>query len=136
MMLGIAKALKDHGLSEDQIKFELFASGQPGRAKRKAASTEDAGKAVTAQITLDGATQTIEMDRDTTILDAARANTMDAPYACKAGVCSTCMCRLKDGEVEMMQNYALEDYEVERGLVLSCPSIPLTDKTTMENENP
>ncbi len=132
MMLGIAKALKDHGLSEDQIKFELFASGQPGRAKRKAASATDAGKAVTAQITLDGATQTIEMDRDTTILDAARANTMDAPYACKAGVCSTCKCRVIEGEVEMMTNHALEDYEVEKGFILSCQSYPVTDKVVVD----
>jgi ring-1,2-phenylacetyl-CoA epoxidase subunit PaaE len=45
------------------------------------------------------------------------------------------MCRLKDGEVEMMQNFALEDYEVERGLVLSCQAIPLTDKITVEYES-
>lgn len=31
MMLAIAGSLKDHGLSEDQIKFELFTSAQPGR---------------------------------------------------------------------------------------------------------
>jgi ring-1,2-phenylacetyl-CoA epoxidase subunit PaaE len=33
MMLTIAASLRDHGLTDDQIKFELFASGQPGRAK-------------------------------------------------------------------------------------------------------
>ncbi|WP_294220120.1 2Fe-2S iron-sulfur cluster-binding protein [uncultured Shimia sp.] len=132
MMLGIAKALKDHGLSEDQIKFELFASGQPGRAKRKASSASDTTKAVTAQITLEGATQTIKMDRDTSVLDAARANTMDAPYACKAGVCSTCKCRLIEGEVEMMTNHALEDYEVEKGFILSCQSYPVTDKVVVD----
>ena len=39
MMLAIAGALKEHGLADGQIKFELFASGQPGRAKKRAAST-------------------------------------------------------------------------------------------------
>ena len=34
MMLAISGALKDHGLAEDQIKFELFASAQPGRVTR------------------------------------------------------------------------------------------------------
>ena len=33
MMLAIAGALREHGLADEQIKFELFASGQPGRAK-------------------------------------------------------------------------------------------------------
>ncbi|MCP4821455.1 MAG: 2Fe-2S iron-sulfur cluster binding domain-containing protein [Shimia sp.] len=132
MMLGIAKALKDHGLAEEQIKFELFASGQPGRAKRKAATQSSDAKAVTAKITLDGATQTVEMDRDTSILDAARAQNMDAPFACKAGVCSTCRCRIIKGEVEMETNHALEDYEVEKGYILSCQSYPLTDTVVVD----
>lgn len=131
MMLVIAKALKDHGLVDEQIKFELFASGQPGRAKRKATSQSENAKAVTAKITLDGATQTVEMDRDTTILEAAIAQNMDAPFACKAGVCSTCRCRVIEGEVEMETNHALEDYEVEKGYILSCQSYPLTDKVVV-----
>ena len=72
------------------------------------------------------------MDGDTTILAAARANTMDAPYACKAGVCSTCKCRVIEGEVEMMTNHALEDYEVEKGFILSCQSYPVTDKVVVD----
>ncbi len=39
MMLAIAKALREHGLSDEQIKFELFASQQPGRAPQKASSS-------------------------------------------------------------------------------------------------
>ena len=34
----IAAALRDHGLGESQIKFELFASAQPGRLQRRAVS--------------------------------------------------------------------------------------------------
>ena len=134
MMLGIAAALRAHGLEDGQIKFELFASAQPGRLKRKAVSKDAASGAnqTTAAITLDGATQTITMGKDTSILDAALENAMDAPYACKAGVCSTCRCRVIEGEVEMVANHALEDYEVEKGYVLSCQSFPLTDTVTVD----
>ena len=38
MMLGIASALRKAGLDDARIKFELFASAQPGRLKRKAVS--------------------------------------------------------------------------------------------------
>ena len=122
MMLGIAKALREHGLDEGQIKFELFASSQPGRRKRQAVSADQGqkGDQASASITLDGSTQTISMDKDVSILDAALENAMDAPYACKAGVCSTCRCRVLEGEVEMHTNHALEDYEVAKGYVLSC----------------
>jgi len=122
MMLGIASALRAHGLEDSQIKFELFASAQPGRLKRPAVSRDAAKSAnqTRAAITLDGSTQTVEMPKDLSILDAALQNNLDAPYACKAGVCSTCRCRVLEGEVEMVANHALEDYEVEKGYVLSC----------------
>lgn len=127
MMLGIAKALKDHGLSDTQIKFELFASSQPGRLAKPAASKAAAAAAqVSLSVTLDGATQTLEADGQTSILDIARAGNMDAPYACKAGVCSTCRCRVIEGEVDMRANHALEDYEVEKGYVLSCQTYPVS----------
>ena len=134
MMLGIAAALRTAGLNENQIKFELFASGQPGRAKQKTASkslTHGANK-TTATITLDGATQTIEVPAGTSLLDAALASNIDAPYACKAGVCSTCRCRILEGEVEMATNHALEDYEVEKGYVLSCQAVPLTQTVVFD----
>lgn len=130
MMLGIAASLKDHGLSEDQIKFELFAAGQPGQLERKA-TPEEAPEKTTATaltLTLDGATRHIEIAPGQSLLEAALDNAMDAPFACKAGVCSTCKCKLLAGEVEMRTNHALEDYEVEDGYVLACQSYPVTDK--------
>ena len=134
MMLGIARALRDHGLSDAQIKFELFASAQPGRAKRPAVSQEAGKTANQAEIayTLDGSTRTITAARGVSILDSALAEHLDAPYACKAGVCSTCRCRVLEGEVEMIANHALEDYEVEKGYVLSCQSYPVTDRVIVD----
>jgi ring-1,2-phenylacetyl-CoA epoxidase subunit PaaE len=134
MMLGIARALRTHGLTDALIKFELFASAQPGRAARKAV-TSVAGTGAdqtTAAITLDGSTRTITMSKNMSILDAALGNDLDAPFACKAGVCSTCRCKVLEGEVEMAANHALEDYEVEKGYVLSCQSFPLTDKVVVD----
>ncbi len=134
MMLGIAEALRENGLDDSQIKFELFASAQPGRAKRKHGDVATAAQAnqTQARVTLDGASQTITMPKDQTILDAALENAMDAPYACKAGVCSTCRCKVIEGEVEMVANHALEDYEVEKGYVLSCQAYPLTDNVVVD----
>ena len=134
MMLGIARALRDHGLDDSQIKFELFTSAQPGRLKRKPVARDTASSANQASvaIALDGATRTITMGKDVSILDAALANDIDAPYACKAGVCSTCRCKVLEGEVEMIANHALEDYEVEKGYVLSCQSYPLTDRVVVD----
>lgn len=135
MMLAAAQSLRDHGLSDDQIKFELFASAQPGRIARRAVQTEGAAtrsSKTQVKITLDGSARSFEMDGTTSILDAALENAMDAPYACKAGVCSTCKCKVLEGEVEMAANHALEDYEVQRGYVLSCQAYPTTQSVSVD----
>ena len=132
MMLGIAKALEAHGMPRDRIKFELFASGQPGRAKRVQRAAGTTGEATSLSVTLDGATQQVDLSKDMSVLEAALANSIDAPYACKAGVCSTCRCKVTEGEVEMAANHALEDYEVAAGYVLSCQAYPLTDRVAVD----
>lgn len=133
MMKAIAQALKDHGLTKDQIKFELFASAQTGRLKRRTKTADGAATdAIAASITLDGMTRSFEMGRDMTILEAALDNALDAPHACRAGVCSTCKCKVLEGEVDMVANHALEDYEVAAGYVLSCQSYPITKRVVVD----
>lgn len=135
MMLGIAEALRDHGLKDDQVKFELFASGQPGRAKRKATSKSAASRdaMTTTRVTLDGASREFQMPKDgQTLLEAALEADVDAPFACKAGVCSTCRAKVLEGEVEMIANHALEDYEVAQGYVLTCQCYPLSDTLVVD----
>ncbi len=65
------------------------------------------------------------------MLEAALAADIDVPFACKAGVCSTCRAQVLEGEVEMVSNHALEDYEVERGFVLTCQCYPVSDTVTL-----
>lgn len=132
MMLGISRALEAHGLDKSQIKFELFKSGQPGRAKQRVVAAADAAKTTQLSVTLDGATRTLEMAPGMSVLEAGLANALDVPFACTAGVCSTCRCKLTEGEVEMAANHALEDYEVARGYILSCQSYPLTDRIAVD----
>ena len=57
---------------------------------------------------------------------------MELPYACKGGVCSTCRAMMIEGEVDMDANFALEDYEIARGYVLTCQSYPATDRIVVD----
>lgn len=133
MMLAIAESLKAHGLEPDQIKFELFSESQQGQlAKQEMAKRSEGQSGTELTVIIEGARRTFEMPKGQSVLEAALANGQDAPFACKAGVCSTCMCKVIEGEVEMISNHALEDYEVEGGYVLSCQSYPLTDKLIVD----
>ena len=136
MMLAIADSLKTHGLAPEQIKFELFTESQQGQlAKQEMAKRSEGQKGTELTVIIEGAQRSFEMSKGQSVLEAALANGQDAPFSCKAGVCSTCMCKVLEGEVEMISNHALEDYEVERGYRLSCQSYPLTDKLTIDYDH-
>jgi len=128
----VAKSLEDHGLDKGKIRFELFASAQPGRAKLQPVSDAEQKADISARVTIDGETRSFSMDRSTSLLNGALCNNIDAPFACCAGVCSTCKAKVISGEVEMRSNHALEDYEVEQGFVLTCQSYVKSDSVVVD----
>ena len=133
MMLAIAEALKTNGLTDEQIKFELFSESQQGRlAKQEMAKRSEGQSGTEITVIIDGARRSFTMQKGQSVLEAALENGQEAPFSCKAGVCSTCMGKVLEGEVEMISNHALEDYEVERGYVLTCQSYPLSDTLTID----
>lgn len=135
MMMAVSESLKDHGLDHRKIKLELFKSAQRGKPKPQTATPEElaAGEICRATVIMDGVTRSFDMPRTgQSVLEAARLANIEAPYACRSGVCSTCRAKLLAGEVEMEANYALEDYEVERGYVLTCQAHPVTDHVTVD----
>lgn len=135
MMLAVAEALRARGVPDGRIKFELFASASPGKARKRetAASLASALARAAVTVVMDGISRSFEMAKGAdSVLEAAIASRIDAPFACKAGVCSTCRAKVVEGEVEMEANYALEDYEVKRGYVLTCQSRPLTDRLVID----
>ena len=126
MMLTVKEELQALGVADERIHMELFTSPV---GKLGAASKEIKHKKAHAEITvvLDGNSMTFPYDSEASILDVAFENGADLPYACKGGVCSTCVARVEDGKVEMDVNYALEPDELARGLVLTCQSRPKTE---------
>jgi ring-1,2-phenylacetyl-CoA epoxidase subunit PaaE len=131
MMHEIVSALKTHGMADPQIKYELFGSRKTPPTPRNTQLTAKHPQSTSVTLTLDGETRQFDMPRDLRVLDAALLNDVDAPFACRAGVCSTCRAKVTEGVVEMVQNHALEDGEVARGYVLTCQSIALTDTLTL-----
>lgn len=133
MMLGVSAALQDAGMTKAQIKFELFATNTAchGHSHRSEHAAERHATQVT--VIMDGNASTFSMNQDQeSLLDAGLRAGLDMRYSCKGGVCSTCRCKLVEGKVDMDVNYALEDYEIARGFVLSCQSFPVSDKVVID----
>lgn len=122
------------GLPKELVHFELFVTGlteEDIQRQERLAKQNVEGVEITI---IDGGKEflfTMTKDYDN-ILDAALNAGADLPFACKGGVCSTCKCQVKDGEVEMKINYALEEDEVAQNLVLSCQAVPTTEKVVVD----
>ncbi|NBF02063.1 phenylacetate-CoA oxygenase/reductase subunit PaaK [Pseudomonas sp. Fl5BN2] len=134
MTEAVRDSLKAQGMLAERIHFELFAAAgsQHKRQAREAARQIDAA---VSQITVisDGRALAFDLPRNTqSILDAGNAQGAELPYSCRAGVCSTCKCKVIEGEVDMDSNHALEDYEVAAGYVLSCQSYPVSAKVVLD----
>jgi ring-1,2-phenylacetyl-CoA epoxidase subunit PaaE len=96
----------------------ILAPGSPSAPPSKPALAPDQAEVT---VVMDGRRRTFTMRmNDEVVLDAATRAGLELPFSCRAGVCSTCRTKLVRGEVEMAQNYALEEWEVEQGYVLAC----------------
>ncbi len=111
--------LSEKGIQDEQILFELFTASNVVPANESV----NKGKSEITMLVDDEET-TLIMPQNQTILEAALANDIDAPYSCQGGVCSSCICRVTEGSAKMRQNNILTDNEVAEGLVLSCQAEP------------
>ncbi len=134
MIFLIRDELQAAGLDKDKIHYELFFSGNAEEANARVAELLEQQLEGTDVTIIDGGKEfhfIMEKEYDN-VLDGALAAGADLPYACKGGVCSTCKCRVVEGQVEMKINYALEEDELDKNIVLSCQAVPTTEKIVVD----
>jgi ring-1,2-phenylacetyl-CoA epoxidase subunit PaaE len=133
MMDAAEAALLARGVAPGKILIERFTSTAltaEQLAAREAAQQKAAGTELV--ITLDGRRSRIAFDPTKgSILDCVQAAGLPAPYACKGGVCTTCRAKILEGQVTMTKNYGLTNEEVADGYVLTCQSVPASDRVVL-----
>jgi ring-1,2-phenylacetyl-CoA epoxidase subunit PaaE len=133
MMDAVRDAMLERGVAPERIRIERFASSIPKRGPRPPRTVASGRSDTEVTVVQDGIRKTYVLDRaKDSLLDGALAAGIELPYSCKGGVCSTCRCRLVEGEVDMDVNFALEDYEVARGFRLACQSFAASDKVVVD----
>jgi ring-1,2-phenylacetyl-CoA epoxidase subunit PaaE len=127
-----SRVLADRGVAPERLHHELFYVDEPPPAPKRPDEVGVEGPTAEVTVILDGRETTLSLPADTPILDAAQRVRSDLPFACKGGVCGTCRAKVVSGTVHMRRNYALEQHELDAGFVLTCQSLPTTDKLTID----
>ena len=125
----VSSTLKDNGINEKLIHFELFTTSEEGLL----VEPHDGNTKVT--ITLDDETETFIMPQTKSVLEAALAEGLDAPFSCQGGICSTCIARIVEGKAEMRKNQILTDGEIADGLILTCQAHPTSAKLVIDYDD-
>jgi ring-1,2-phenylacetyl-CoA epoxidase subunit PaaE len=153
-------ALLELGIPRTRIHHEFFApaggrcpplrrqegrgEGQPQMPAPAQASaphsitlpTEERGEGIPvgtqAVAILDGMRHRFTIPPGERVVDAALAAGIRVPYSCKGGMCCTCRAKLIEGEAEMVTNYSLEPWEIERGFILTCQALPKSDRLVVD----
>lgn len=113
------------GMSRESVHTERFATGATRAAhavREKKTAMQDASSKHDMVIVLDGKHHHVPIADDETVLDAALDAGLDLPYSCKGGVCCTCRAKVIEGRVEMEKYFTLEQWEIDKGFVLTCQS--------------
>ena len=125
----VSSTLKEQGINEKLIHFELFTTAEEGLlVEPHEGDTE-------ISVTVDDETETFTMSKATSILEATLDKGMDAPYSCQGGICSTCIARITEGKAEMRKNQILTDGEIAEGLILTCQAHPTSAKVVIDYDD-
>ena len=92
----------------------------------------DAASPTTEEVTfhLDRRSTTASYRDGHTLLETARSAGLNPPSSCEIGSCGTCLARLTEGTVRMINNEALTADEVADGWVLTCQALPTSRSVT------
>ncbi|WP_227982598.1 ferredoxin--NADP reductase [Nocardia spumae] len=121
------------GFPQAQVHTERFLSLRRDPFAVTAEAGDAAGELVCAvEVSLDGADHRVPWTSGQKLLDALLAAGLDAPYSCREGACSACVCSLTSGRVELAHNEILSSDDIADGYILACQAVPVSDEISIE----
>ncbi len=130
MIKTVANACNKFGIPRKNIHFELFDTfdGDIFTSEKKIPLLEN----IETTIQLSGKNYDfVFKNNQEKILTQLLALGLEVPYSCKSGVCGNCICTLKEGKVELLENEYLTPKEEKEGKILACQSIILSKKINL-----
>ena len=130
------------GLPRERVHHEFFAPAG-GAARSRAPSLAQAAAAplpvgptaadsTEVVIVLDGVRHRLELRRGEPVLEAALRARLRVPYSCRGGMCCTCRAKIVEGQADMLVNYSLEAWEMQKGFTLTCQAVARSDRLVID----
>ena len=122
----VEDALDAAAVERSRVLVERFVSPTDADRVEPLAAPAPASDEVPEQIAikLDGAEHRVPYTAGRTLLESARDAGLRPPFACEEGYCSTCMARLRRGNVTLRVNDALTQRDLDEGFILTCQGVP------------
>ncbi len=122
MTYPMLKALDEMSVAEENIHMEKFVSPE----------SFDENQIPEQHVWVSWLGEKYEYKGNKNLLTFLESQGQQLPYACRAGVCGSCKCRI-NGKFKMLTNAGLTREEQKQGLALACVSFPESD---IEVESP
>lgn len=113
------------GVPKDKIHRELFlitAQNQSNTSQKAQVSAKIFGK-----------TYQFENQEGKTILQSGLEQIIPLPFSCQSGLCGMCKMKCTEGKVSMRNNQVLSEQDLKAGYILTCQSLPQTEKISIQN---
>ena len=113
------------GVPKEQIHRELFLITTQNKVNTSQKSQ------IAAKVF--GKSYQFETQVGKTILQSGLEQNIPLPYSCQSGLCGMCKMKCTDGKVTMLNNQVLTEQDLKAGYILTCQSLPQTEKITIQN---
>lgn len=128
MIAGVINGLRDIGVNAPRIHTEYY----------KITIAQDAfvdeAEIKTRKVTIifEGKEHVITVKPYDSILESALKQGLQLPNSCQVGQCSSCRARLISGKINLVEQTALEDWEIKEGYCLTCVGFPMSDDVVID----
>jgi ring-1,2-phenylacetyl-CoA epoxidase subunit PaaE len=117
--------LDDLGIDKQKIHRELFVITSQNQVNTSQKAQVSA--------TVFGKQYQFETTEGKTILQSGVEQNIPLPFSCQRGLCGTCKMKCTEGKVIMKNNQVLSEQDLKAGYILTCQSLPQTERITIEN---
>ena len=123
----VAQSLNTLKVPPERIHIERFTSlGTDPFAPAAAIVSDGGGDDAVVEVQLDGRSSSVAWPAGNRLLDVLLNAGVDAPFSCREGACSACVCRVLEGEVRMEKNEVLDAADLREGFTLACQAVPVS----------